>query len=666
MEKTEFEKHFSQALKAGQKRDYRKAVAILEYLAAQGAADGDEGHPEVYLYLARAWHAEEMYSRATACARSYIRLRPDDGSGWFFLGRSYLAEGRYDRAVPALKRSVECNPSSLDARALLGMSYLKGKKPTLARGVFEDALALAPDDARLNQGYLNALFVEAVRTFRKGDAETARQMLTFLINNDIDGVAPRLYLAHALRDLGYLPESLSQYEAAMEFEPEDATLRWYPVSILLELGDVEEASRRMAELGEAFPEGGAPDRMVSLVIIRNHLDGGAWGKATEAARAYIKKYGSDAQSHALMGEALRNLGNLKDSLAHFNRALELDRENPAPRYGILMLFAGARDWSALLAETQRAARANCDSATVSYYQVLARANLDENPEDVLPGIQEQVRAHGAVPELLVALGKTYFRLGLADLALGWYRKVTELEDGNEEAWLGYIASCEELAALPGADAANAHAASAGGKSRDRDIGTELGDAYASYLERWADNSSIRGDFIAWLVANERWEEAADNTECLEDYADSEQLLRQLALYRRKAGQFRQSAVLYRNMLRKKPDDRVLLANLVFCLDRMGESASALRLMKEANKAFKPNADTLLIEGRLHARTGDFDQSLTVFRIVMDAYPDDPRGWEEASAVYARQGVREMAELLAQKARDVRLKAEKKARRKLAQ
>ncbi len=630
MEKDKFAALFSRALKAGQRREYGKSIAILEDLAAQGAAEGDSGHPEVYLYLARAWHAERMYARAVTCARSYIRMRPNDGSGWFFLGRSYLSDDRPDRAVSSLKRSVELKPESIEARALLGMAYLKGKKPTLARGVFEEALTLSPDDPRLNQGYLNALFVEAVRIYRRGDAETARQMLTFLINNDIDGVVPRLYLAHALRDLGYLEEAMGQYEAAIQFAPEDKALKWYPVSMLIASGNVAEASKLMAELGEEIPGGAPSEQMVSLVIIRNHLEAEEWGKAAEAARAYIKKFGGDAQSHALMGEAMRNLGNLAESFNHFSRALDLDRENPSPRYGILMLLSSARHWSELLTEAGKAERAGCDPDTVSYYKILARANLDDVPENILPAIQETVRAHGSEPELLVALGRTYFRMGLADLALGWYRKVTEIDPDNEEAWLGYIASCEELGA-----------------------NDDLKEAYLGYVSRWGDNDGIRGDYIAWLVWSGDWAAAADNTEALVECASSEQLSRQLALYRRKAGQYRQAAIQYRNLLRKKPDDRVLLANLVYCLDRMGDTERALKLMVEANKAFKPDADSLLIEGRLRARSGDLGGALKSFRLVMDKYASDPRGWEEASAVYVKQGVPEMAATLAEKARDIR-------------
>lgn len=634
MKKTWFDTQFPLALTAGQERDYRKAITILEDLAARGYADGTAeddktAHPEVYLYLARSWHAEHMPARAATCARAYVGLCPDDGAGWFFLGRIALADGLVARAVAAFQRSVSLNPESVDARAALGAAYLKLRKPSLARATFEEALRLAPGDERLNHGYRNALFVEAVRTLKRGDAETARQMLTFLIDNDLDGVAPRLYLAHALRELGYRAEALSQYEAALEFAPDDEALRWYPVSLLLEMGETARAGELIAALG-GMPGDRAPStQVIDLTIVRGHLEAGEWGKAAQAARMYIKTYGPDAQAHALMGEAQRNLGNHAEAINHFRRSFDIDKSNPAPLYGVVLAYAAARDWEGLKAELVRARRAGLDADTVDYYAVVAGGHLDAEPERLLPAVQDQVRRHGAEPELVSILARTYFRLGLADLAIGWYEKSVALEPNNEENRLGLIACLE---ALGFADA--------------------LDEAYAEYLSRWGDNESIRREYVTFLANVGKWAQAADQLEFLSRESASEAVLRQLAFYRRKAEQFRSAAILYRDMLRKKPDNRVLLGNLVFCLDRMGQASLAARLMTEANKAFKPDAESLLIEGVIRVRAGDDTGALATFRKVIDRYPKDPRGWERIAAIYRRKGVGEMAATFEQKAREL--------------
>ncbi|HKL85187.1 MAG TPA: tetratricopeptide repeat protein [Treponemataceae bacterium] len=645
MAKTFFNTQFSKVLKAGQKRDYVTAITILEDLAARGYADSDVDsasggpHPEIYLYLARSWHSLGSFSHSIMSARSFLTRCPEDGGGWFFLGRAYLGLENYERAVQSFRKSLELNPSSIDARALLGSSYLKARKPSLARSVFEEALTIAPDDERLNQGYLNALFVEAVRTYRRGEIDIARQMFTFLINNELDGVVPRLYLGHALRDLKYFPEAISQYEAARAFAPEDDSLQWYVVSVLLESDQLEAAGALIDTLG-GFPGDEPPSpQTVSIQIIRTHIDNNEWSLASQAGRNHIKTWGSDAFVHALMGEIQRNSGRPEAALNHFRRAAELDPANAAPWYGILMLLVAAQDWKTLSTELSKAARAGCDAQTVKYYRVLCNAHLEADPKALLPELQGLVREHGAVPELMSSLARTYVRLDLADLAVGWYRKVASLESENEEVFLGIISCCEQL-------------------TPDED----LLEAQFEYLERWPDNTVIRGEYAASLAECEKWEEAADQLEMLSSQDVGLESLRQAALFRRKAGQYRKAAILYRNMLIKWPDDRVLLANLLYCLDRMGESSMAAALAREANKAFKPDASSLLIEGRLESRTGDFKKALTVFRRVIDGWPNDPRGWEEVAAMYGRLGIPEMQTMHAQKAQELRNRSSKLRKR----
>ena len=647
--KKTFSDEFDEALKAGGQRDYRKAVRILESLAARGFAEPSEnkpGHPEIYLYLARSWHAEKKFSKAVSCARSYIRLRPEDGSGWFFLGRAFLADGAFDRAVTSLRRSLDLKPDSVDARILLGTALLKKGKPPLARKIFEEALFIQPDNKRLLQGYYNALFVEAVRNCSKGDADLARQMLTFLINNDVDGVAPRLYLGHALKALGYYPEALSQYNAAQEFAPEDPTISWYAVSIYLAMGDIEKAAELMISLGEPEPANQISPQVVSLRIVKNFLDASAWNTVIYAGRKYIQTYGEDSAVHSFMGEAQRNLGNLKHAVNHFTLALKLNPQDQAPCYGLMLSYSSLGNWRSLKNILPAAESCGCDGDTIELYRVLCAANLNTDPVKVLPEVQEAVRRNSVMPCLLLALARTYFRLDLVDLACGWYRKVLDMDAitklspaERDEAMQGLFSSCSAM-----------------------EDGEALLDAYKMCMERWDVSPAVRKDYIKLLAEKEMWENAADQTELLLRYEDDAFYSRQLAKYRRNAGQYRQAAVLYRNMLRIKPGDRNILSNLVYCLDRMGERDSAVNLMHEANRIFEPSADSLLIEARLYANAGKFDKALDVLRRATDLFSGDVRGWEEAAAIYRKKKVFNMAEIYEQKARDLRIQAAPKKRR----
>jgi tetratricopeptide (TPR) repeat protein len=201
-----------------------------------------------------------------------------------------------------------------------------------------------------------------------------------------------------------------------------------------------------------------------------------------------------------------------------------------------------------------------------------------------------------------------------------------LEPGNEEARLGLIACLETLGSTDALD-----------------------EAYAAFLSQWGDNESIRREYVTFLAKVGKWAEAADQLEFLSRESASEAVLRQLAFYRRKAGQFRSAAILYRDMLRKKPDNRVFLGTLSFAWTD-GAGGPRGPLMAEANKAFKPDAESMLIEGVLRARAGDDAGALAVFRKVIDRYPKDPRGWSGSPRYPAERRRRDGGDLRAKGAR----------------
>ena len=198
------EQVFQLAIKAGQKRDYKKAINLLESLVVNGVA----WKPEILIYLGRSYHAIGEFSLAVAALNYFLSIKSGDWNGWFFLGRSYLAMESWNLAISCLKKSLELNPDSDTTLALLGTAYYKSKQIDLALSTFEKALYIAPEDVRLNQGYQNSLLVKAIRTYNEGNPELAAKMFHFLIENGMKAVMLYVYQGHSFRDLGFLQEAL--------------------------------------------------------------------------------------------------------------------------------------------------------------------------------------------------------------------------------------------------------------------------------------------------------------------------------------------------------------------------------------------------------------------------------------------------------------------------
>lgn len=610
----------SEAVNAGKKRDYKTAIRILENLAAEGLAEisspfypDKKGNPEIYLYLSRAWAAEKNYGRAIAFGKAYVKRRPDDHAGFFFLGRAYIFVERFEEASYFLEKSLRINPAGIEARAMLGFAYLKAKKAALARKTFEEALKFAPNDIKLNNGYLNSLFVEAVHKLKNGHAEMARQMFGFVIKNNIDGVVPRLYLAQALKTEGYLNEALLQYQAALEFAPDDIALKLYPAMIKLEMGDTEGAIYDLTELGIKIPDSGITGQFIAMGAVKKHLEKGDFSKAAYAARVYIGTFGSNAEIRLLAAEAQRALGNAETALNHYRCALNDDPKNPFPHYGIMLTLQSSFRWEELSSQIIRAeALGICDPEDIYYYKIITAAHIDNPPEEVLPHLQSLIQNGKADSSIFNSLGCIYVKLNMPDIALNWYEKALLLNPENEESLIGKIACYENLC-----------------------LNTEVYSAYTDYLLKWNKNIYIRRDFVLFLEKQEKWEEAANQLEILAEQSPKSNFIPELALFCRKAGQYQKAAILYRKMLRIKPQEKILLHNLVFCLDKMSQTKTALELLQAARKTFGINPDSFLIEGILQMRLRKKEEAVKTFQYIAEKYPENKHAAELLHKMYTK-------------------------------
>ncbi len=609
---------FAKAVTAGKKRDYKTAICILEDLAAQGLAEtdppfngGKKGIPEIYLYLSRAWTAEKNYGRAAAYGKAYIKQCPTSPAGFFFLGRTYICAGFFNEATRCLEKSLSLNPRSADAMAMLGFAYLKGKKARKARTVFEKALKLSPADPRLNNGYLNALFVEAVHELKGGNPDMARQMLSFVIKNKADGVIPRLYLAQALKMQGLLKEAFLQYKAAADFAPDDKALKLYPALIKIEMGDTAEAAEYLTQAGIQLPENKLTGQFVALGAVKKHLENGEFSKAAYAARVYIRSFASDAEIRLLAAEAQRKLGNTRAALNHYKNAIKNAPENPYPHYGIMLTLQENFRWKDLSKAILRA-EAVCDPDDIYYYKIITAAHIDNPPEEVLPHLQALIQNGKTDSAIFNALGCVYVKLDMADLALNWYEKALQLNPSSEEAAIGKIACYEAL-------------------HQNRKTYT----AYTKYLAKWNKNIYIRRDFVLFLEKQAKWEEAADQLEILMGQAPRTNFTPELALFRRKAGQYQRAAILYGKMLKAKPEERILLHNLVFCLDKMAQTKTALNLLQAARKSFGINPESYLIEGILQMHFKRTEEAVRIFQYVAEKYPENKYAAELLNKAYAQ-------------------------------
>jgi tetratricopeptide (TPR) repeat protein len=630
MPEDEVRKLLEAAVKAGEARDYRKAAELLNLLLAQ-----TDSCPEAFLYLGRTRYALGEHGRAIEAFRRFLRSGGDPAAGFFFLGRSYLACGRAPEAVRSLRRSAEADPGKAPTWAFLGASLQKLHRTKAAVSCLEKAISLAPQDRRIYRGYLNALYARGVRLLARGDADMARQVLGFAIENGLDGAAIRLWKAKALRESGRIPEAIIDCEAALAAAPGDPSIRWVRAGLLLASGRQAEALHEFEALRALHPDLPAlpaDDRSLARLRASVAFREGHYKESVADCLPLLRADPKDAALRSITAESLRALGEFERSRDHWTRAIETAPEESGFRLGLALTLFDMGDYAASLKAAERARKLGAEPAEVDYYTALCRSRLGEDPDRLIPLLQSLLRSRDSAsvaasdpsravdPRLMFALGEALYRSGRPDLASGWFEKVLSLAPDHELSLLYRISVAESL--------------------DDKDARSY---AYAAYLEAYPDNSKLRREYVSTLSARGDWAAAATQLELGMPYGEmGDRSRRLLAVSYRNAGRHREAAVVYRDLLREEPSSGELLVGLAWCLDRDGKADYALALLEKAPKAAKAGSDPWILQAALYSRTGKTEAAVQALRNAIDRDRGNERAWRNLCALYRKGGLTELA------------------------
>ena len=161
-----------------------------------------------------------------------LQGRPEDVNGWLMLGRSYQTLKQYDKAIPAFEKALQLqqgqNPQTMVALAISLLEQQGGEMSDRAASLFENALALDPNNA-------NALFYGGGAAARRGNLALAadrwemlmglnappeiRDLLQSKINEWRGLPPPTAAVSNAIVSI-----NISVSAAAIEDLPQDATV----------------------------------------------------------------------------------------------------------------------------------------------------------------------------------------------------------------------------------------------------------------------------------------------------------------------------------------------------------------------------------------------------------------------------------------------------------
>ncbi|MFQ3546939.1 MAG: tetratricopeptide repeat protein [Termitinemataceae bacterium] len=617
--------YIQEALSLGRQGDYAKAVHILEEYIAKS----EKIETEALLLLGRAYHALGLVPRALVLFRDFIQQNPDNAQGYFFAGRSYMSLGMYPQALSLLRKAQSLRPADPQILAMLGITCLKARRSREAVELLQQAVEKLPTNQKVYRSYLNALLVRGIKLCRLGEIDLGSQMLHFVLDNGLQVPLPHLELGRVYREAGNLDQALYHYTQACTLAPEDTQIRWYRAAILMAMGQQQaalEEIRRIRNLGGEAPELSWNAELVERFMIRSFLADGAWQRAALACGNWLRRRGHDPMIHAMYAEALRNLGDLIAATNHINKALELANNQVELRYAQLMLAWESEDWQTLQKTLTALQRLGGDPAIIQRFQALLNDHLLQDDKQVISQLQQAIHATGPSPELMFALAQRYFRIGLPDLAEGWYCKTRLVQKHHERAYLGEIAALEQLV-----------------QNNDEAAKQRLISVYQLYLQYWPDNRAIRREFALFLVKQQFFPEAELELEALLAWDSTNRTLRRLLAYvYRKNKKYRDAALLLRGLLKEDPHNEELLLEFVGCMERSNLGKYAFIILEKAYGHFKTSANIAIVFGDALYKGKQIEKALDVYREAVNRSPNDFRPYERMAMIYRKQGVIEMA------------------------
>jgi Flp pilus assembly protein TadD len=617
----------TQALEAGRRRDYRRAAELLARIV--GSSDQ---FPQAHLYLGRAYHALGEYGNAVQVLNSYVRARPDSLSGNFFLGRAYLGMEEYGLAVRHLKRAVDQDASFSPAYGLLGLACLKARRPDKAIWWFAKALEVDPQNKRLQVGYLNTALVLAIRLYFRGDLVDAARLFNEVLEQRRASILPHLYLASIYRELGKGTLALYHLDAASQISPQDPYLHLQKAVVLLSQGDKSAAAAEIRAgtilLKSSVSPGGTPVEVLRFITVNLFREGRYREAAFYGGRLLRGTY-KDPQMHALVAEAYRNLGDREKARNHYRRAIEGDKASLELRYGLLAVLWELGEYDELMREAARILKKDRADGPGHYFHSLALARTGAAIQQVLAELQQQIKVRGPDPVLMAELAAAYARAGLPELAEGWYTRSMKLNPPTAEMLVALGDVYESL-----------------GKT------DQLGEVYTRYLELRPEDRKTRRKLVRLLLEQESFEAAAGQINVLLPVEPGNARLKSaLAVCYRRTGKYPEALILLRDLLVDTPSSVEHMKAAVYCLDRMGARAVALRALASFMLEHGESLSLVLMTGVLQYQENTLDKAAETFRKAVALSPTDWRANRNLGMVYRRMGNDLFADKFLQKARE---------------
>jgi tetratricopeptide (TPR) repeat protein len=313
--------------------------------------------------LAAALAAQGITAEAIVLAQEAAEAHPQLGEAFAVLGTAILADdpASWDEAIYQAQQGAFLEPKNPVVRAIVGDILAAGGNVQHAEAAFAAALETDPAYVPARVGLIH------VRV-RQRDIAAAERLARELTRAFPDSGEAQLTLARILIAGSDHAAAIAPLQKAVDRLPaatEPVTLLTSSYRHLKQYGKAADTYARVVA-GE--PENAAHRTLYGQLLGLAGRHEEAIAELTRASQAP-----GPAQSAALvnLGWLYRTMSppRLEDSVAAYERALELDPDNAGAAMGLGWTHKEAQDWDAAIAAFQRAAQSNAETAGEAYLAI---------------------------------------------------------------------------------------------------------------------------------------------------------------------------------------------------------------------------------------------------------------------------------------------------------
>jgi len=606
------------------------------------------------------------YAMAMDYAQRAAQATPNEPALWFLLGYAARLNGKSQMSADAYKRGLRLSPSALDGISGLAQTYSTMGRAADAEHLLN--LALSADPRRINDAVLlGELFL------RSGDYPAALDALG-RAEQIQPGARSELLMALAYQHQKQLDQASRYLELAKRHAPDNPDVQRSLAAYYRETGNYPAAIDALnllhsskpdvrAELAYTYQLDGRQDDAAKLYAQAANAvphDLGLQLSAAQAevavgsiaeAKPFLQRAGSiDAEHyrlHAIRGEIARVQEHDEDAVREYSAALAHLPPSPVegPLYGIQLHMdladlqrslgnATAAQDDLRIAQTQISPLDHQGPGRPQFLRLRASIKIDAGDLDGAGAdINEALAINAEDPSSLQLDGDLLLKVGRSGEAIAAYSKILAIDPTNRSALISL-----------------GHASRDSGHDQDAEryfqrLAAAYPTLYVPYLAL-GDLYAARRDFAKAEAAYSKGYELAPGNSLIvaggmnaaietqqlpraavwlgratKEMQQEPHLMREEERYLSFKGEYKQSAEVGREAIKKLPADRDVVVYLAYDLLHLQEYDDLLRVTTQYDTALPKEPDIPLLAGYAHKQAGQFEEARKDFTQALERDPE---------------------------------------------